>query len=470
MKSISLESVCSAAGGKILQGSPSMLVKGVSTDSRKVLPASVFFALRGENFDGHDYVLSALQAGAAAACVSHMPGNIDVFPDKGIILVQDTLKALQNLARGYRDKHSLHLVGVTGSVGKTTTKDLTALCLEGRYRTFKSSGNFNNEIGLPLSIMQIDEYYEAAVVEMAMRQRGEIELLTSIARPTCAVITNAEAVHLETLGSLENIARAKCEILSGLLPGQPAVINGDCPKLVEISKEYPVVCYYFGWNENCHFRILSVRTDQSGMSIEASLQGSLETFYCPIPARRLAGNVIAAAAAASLLGVDAETCRTQLLKFNPSEKRLNICRGLQGGLIINDTYNANPVSMAAALECGQELSAPGKWIAVLGDMFELGDNEEQGHIEVGKKAAACQVDLLVAVGRRAAFIASGAREAGLPERKIRYFPSKNEALEYLKNTIQPEDKVLFKASRGMQMETLIEALGKANQGMTEMGI
>ncbi len=458
MIDLELAYICSAVGGQLLQGEPSMLIRGVSTDSRRISPSSLFFAFCGENFDGHDFVINALLAGANAVCITRVVDGLADFPDKGIILVPDALTALQDLARSYRQKFSMPLVAITGSVGKTTTKDLVALCLEGRFNTLKSTGNYNNEIGLPLSLLQIDVGHEAVVVEMAMRQRGEIDLLTHIASPTCAVITNAEAVHMETLGSLENVARAKCEILAGLAPGSPAIINGDCPMLLEISRQYPVKSYFFGYNEDCHFRILSVTADRNGIWIEASLLGEISTVYCPIPARRLAGNVIAAVAAAILLGVELEICQEQLIKFQPTEKRLNIIYGLHGGIVINDTYNANPVSMAAALECGQELSSPGKWVAVLGDMFELGENEISGHLEVGQMAAASQVDLLVAVGKSAALIARGAKDSGLSDEKIHYFSSKKEALEFLKAALEPGDKVLFKASRGMQMETLIEGL------------
>lgn len=456
---LSLEYICSSLGGVLLQGNPGTLVEAISTDSRRIPPNAVFFALSGERFDGHDYLEQAFAAGAAAVCIadaSKAPSNS--WPDRGIIKVADTLQALQDLAYVYRQQLSIPIVGVTGSVGKTNTKELTALCLEGAFSTFKSSGNYNNDIGLPLSILSIGWEHQAAVVEMAMRGPGEIRKLARIARPNYAVITNVEPVHLETLGSIENIARAKCEILEEIEEGGLALVNGDNPVLVETSQNYPVKKYYFGYSPSCDLRILSVGYNNEGIDIEAVMFGKREIIYCPLPSRRLAGNVVAAVATAALMGVGLDKCRAQLLKYLPGDKRLNLTRNQAGGVIIDDTYNANPLSMTAALECGREIAAPGKYVAVLGDMFELGDLEREGHLEVGRKAAACQVDMLVAVGKRAAYIAAGARESGLPDSKVHHFLSKADAGGFLKQLINPQDKVLFKASRGMEMETLIAGL------------
>lgn len=455
---LSLQYICSSLGGVLLQGNPGMLIEAISTDSRRIPPNSVFFALSGERFDGHDYLEQAFAAGAAAVCINDASKAPSNWPDRGIIKVADTLKALQDLAYAYRQQLSIPVVGVTGSVGKTNTKELTALCLEGAFSTFKSSGNYNNDIGLPLSILSIGGQHQAAVVEMAMRGPGEIRRLARIARPNYAVITNVEPVHLETLGTIENIARAKCEILEEIAEGGLALVNGDNPVLVETSRNYPVKKYYFGYNPSCDLRILSVVCNKEGIDIETVMFDKREIIYCPLPSRRLAGNVVAAAATAALMGVGLDKCRAQLLKYLPGDKRLNLKRNQAGGVIIDDTYNANPLSMTAALECGSEITAPGKYIAVLGDMFELGNSEREGHLEVGRRAAACRVDVLVAVGERAAYIAKGARESGLPDSRVHHFLSKADAQEFLKQLINPQDKILFKASRGMEMETLITGL------------
>ncbi|MEN6389077.1 MAG: UDP-N-acetylmuramoyl-tripeptide--D-alanyl-D-alanine ligase [Syntrophomonas sp.] len=455
---LSLQYICSSLGGVLLQGNPELLIEAISTDSRRIPPNAVFFALSGERFDGHDYLEQAFAAGAAAVCITGASKAPSTWPDRGIIKVADTVQALQDLASDYRKHLSIPVVGVTGSVGKTNTKELVALCLEGSFSTFKSSGNYNNDIGLPLSLLSIGSEHQAAVVEMAMRGLGEIRRLARIARPNYAVITNVEPVHLETLGTIENIARAKCEILEEIEEGGLALINGDNPVLVETSRNYPVKKFYFGHNPSCDLRILSVGYNKEGIDIEAIMFDKREIIYCPLPSRRLAGNAVAAVAVAALMGVGLDKCQEQLLKYVPGDRRLNLKRNQAGGVIIDDTYNANPLSMIAALECGLETAAPGKYIAVLGDMFELGDSEQEGHQEVGRRAAACKVDILVAVGERAAYIAAGAREYGLPENKVHHFLSKADVLDYLKQVINPQDKVLFKASRGMEMETLIKGL------------
>lgn len=471
---LSLECICSATGGKLLRGDPASIVNSVSVDSRTLNPGAAFFALVGQNSDGHDYINQARQKGAAAVCVSQdiwesgtliIPGANSVAVSNsgcGIIRVPDTLQALQDLARNYRRSFNIPVVGVTGSVGKTTTKDLIALCLQGCFNTLKSSGNYNNDIGLPLSLLQLEDSHQIAVVEMAMRDRGEIARLARISLPTCAVITNVEKVHLETLHSLENIARAKCEILAEMDPHGFALINGDCPLLVEESRTYPIKLYMFGRHPDCHFQIQSLETGENGITIRVRLLNQVEEFIFPLPAARLAGNVLAAVAMAFLLGVPPEVCRRQLLQYRPEGKRLHIIRPPGGGIIIDDTYNANPLSVTAALECGRELPGSGKWVAVLGDMFELGENQTAGHMEVGRQAAVNQVDHLIAVGERAQYIARGAEEAGLPAQRIHYFPAKAEALSCLRELLGPEDKVLFKASRGMQFETLIGDLGLAD--------
>lgn len=455
---VSLQYICDTTGGTLLQGSPDKQVYGVSTDSRAVSGQPIFFALTGESFDGHDYLGAAFHNGAGAACISRDLSIEPAWQDKGIIKVDDTLRALQDLAKSYRRALSIPVVGVTGSVGKTTTKELIALCLSGKFPTYKSGGNYNNDIGLPLSLLAISSDQQAAVVEMAMRALGEIRRLAAICRPSCAVITNAEAVHLETLGTVDNVARAKCEILEEIQDGGFAVINGDNPMLIQHSKCFAGPIYYYGYNSACDFLIRSVERENRGIRIEARL-GEVETrLFCPIPSRRLAGNVVAAAATAMLLGVDLDTIRAQLIKYLPGDKRLNILYYPGGGIIINDTYNANPLSMTAALECGREIKAPGRWIAVLGDMFELGQKEQEGHVQVGQEAAQSQLDMLVAVGERAYHIARGAREAGMPADRIHHFSSKPEAQDFLNQILEPRDKILFKASRGMQMETLIQGL------------
>ena len=454
---VSLEFVCRSINGRIIEGNNKQVITSVTTDSRRVEEGALFIALAGERFDGHDFVQTAMEQGARAAVVSRA---IDIYraENKTLILADDTLRALQALAASYRRYFEIPVIAVTGSVGKTTIKDLLALYLSSIWKTLKTQGNYNNDIGLPLTLLQLDESYEVAVVEMGMGALGEIQRLATIARPQFAIITNVEPVHLESLGSLENIARAKCEVLSEIPEDGFALINGDYELLIEKAKEYSCRKYTFGYNSDCDFQVVDCQTSDIGMEIEMRWHNQLDTLFFPLPAQRLALNIVAAAAMALLLGINMESIKSSLLNYKPSGNRLNIINLEGGGAVINDTYNANPVSMAAALETGRELTTSGKYLAVLGDMFELGSLETEAHLNVGQIAYSSGVDLLVTVGDLAQDIARGALEAGMNPKQVRYFPTKAECLEFLQDRINNTWTMLFKGSRGMQLETLVEEL------------
>lgn len=460
-----LEFVSRSTGGKIIYGNEKDIVTAITTDSRRVQSDSLFIALKGDRFDGHEFVLQALNKGARAAIVSHMPVDVELVPaDKTIILVDDTLQALQDLAASYRMKFNLPLIAVTGSVGKTTTKELIAACLSATWKTLKTEANYNNDIGLPLTLLQMDDSYQAAVVEMGMRGLGEIQRLAAIARPNFALISNVEPVHLETLGSLENIARAKCELLTQIPADGWALINGDSKLLVKTAVEYSCPLYTFGYNKECDFQAQDCKIAGSGMEIQMRLpDGRTEKLFFPLPATRLALNVVSAAALSSLLGIDFDSIRSCLLDYRPSGNRLHIIKLKAGGAIINDTYNANPVSMAAALETGRQLARPGKYAAILGDMFELGKLEAEGHLSVGKKAYAVGVDLLVAVGERARDIARGAMDEGMHPNQVHHFKTQAEGMEYLQTRVDNSWTMLFKASHGMHLETMVSELMEKNK-------
>lgn len=456
--------ICNSVNGRLILNNSTSIINGVETDSRYVKAGTLFFALKGEKHDGHDFVVQAFKNGAEAAVISkNIAYEAATFEGKSLIKVEDTLQALQDFARAYRSLYNIPVIAVTGSVGKTTTRDIIACCLQSSFITLKTEANYNNDIGLPLTILKLNDKHQAAVVEMAMRGLGEIERLAKIARPTCAVISNIEPVHLETLGTLGNIAQAKCEVLAELNKDSFAVINGDNNLLLRTANKYPCRKYTFGYNEGCDFQVVDVCLKEKGIIMTARLLESKQEFYFPVPSVRLAGNVISAVAVATLLGVNIDKIRSGLSDYKASGNRLNIMQVTEGGIIINDTYNANPVSMAAALETGKGLAGSNNFIAVLGDMYELGAYEVPGHIEVGKKAAATGVDVLIAVGERARHIARGALEAGMPENRVLYFASKAAALEYLCNSAKRSDTVLFKASRGMKLETMVDAWKNKSQ-------
>lgn len=455
---LSIESVVEQVKGTLINGSGSGWVRGISTDSRHYQPDQLFFALQGEKFDGHDYLDAVFRTGAVAIVISK-PEKIDrlqVDNDTSIILVDNTETALQQLAASYRSQFDIPVIAVTGSVGKTTTKDILAVCLTPEFQTLKTPGNFNNEIGLPLTILSLEPYHQAAVMELAMRAPGQIRQLAGILKPTHAIVTNVEPVHLETMGSLENIARTKCEVLEFIAGDKFALVNGDNQLLLAVAKGYSCPKYTFGYNNGCDIRILAVNLAPSGIHVDLGLWGQREDFYFPVPAPQLATNLASAIACAYLLGLSPEKIKKGLQTYQSSENRLNIFDLAAGGTVINDTYNANPVSMIAALEVCHNISRGRRMAAILGDMLELGDYEREGHILVGQRAAQFKLDLLVTVGERAAYIAQGASSSGMPSDRIFTFQKREEALNWIKTNIGQQDVVLFKGSRGMRLEELLQ--------------
>ncbi len=453
---LALGLICEEISGKMLAGSPGLDIHSIATDSRKAEQGSLFFALTGDSHDGHDFVNQALQAGASAAVISRFPDLTELPAGKAVIQVEDTLQALQDLAAYYRSRFDIPVIAVTGSVGKTTTKEMIYHCLSTVMRTVKTEGNFNNDIGLPLTIFRWEREHQAAVVELAMRGAGEISRLGKVARPNCAVITNVEAVHLENLGRIEMVAQAKSEILASLKEDEWALINGDNEVLLQAASRYNCRKYTFGYNQKCDFRIEAVESYPGGMHVDMVLKGKPARFHFALPARRLAPNIAACAGVSSLLGIDIEAIQAGLKAYKPYGNRLNIVRLAEGGAVINDTYNANPLSMFAALETGREIAATGRLIAVLGDMFELGDYEVQGHMEVGRKAGEIDLDVLITIGDRAAYISRAALESGMAPGKVHHFAHKNDSWNFIQQIFDKKDTIIFKASRGMQLETLAD--------------
>lgn len=453
---LSLETICAQINGKLIKGPSAINIQAISTDSRIAAEESLFFALAGENYDGHDYVLPALQGGASASVISRSWDPLLPIPEgKALIQVEDTLKALQDLAAYYRDQFPIPLIAISGSVGKTTTKEMLYYCLSTKYITLKTEANYNNDIGVPLTLFRLEDKHQAAVLEMAMRGPGEIFRLVNIARPCCSVITNVERVHLENLGRIENVAEAKCEILANLRPDDFALINGDNEILVKEASKYSCRQYTFGFESHCDFKIEQLQLGSQGMHIDLDLMGKPAHLHFCLPSRRLAPNIAACAGVAFLMGLDPASIQSGLNAYQPYGNRLNIHKYPEGGTLINDTYNANPLSMVTALETARALAGPGKLIAVLGDMFELGDYEQKGHMEVGLKAWEMKVDTLIAVGDRAQYIAQGAREAGMPAQSIYYFQEPENSLDMIQKVFDKNSTIVFKASRGMELEKLV---------------
>ncbi|NMC26881.1 MAG: UDP-N-acetylmuramoyl-tripeptide--D-alanyl-D-alanine ligase [Syntrophomonadaceae bacterium] len=453
---MTIDFILESTKGTLISGNRADTIEGISIDTRSLAPGQLFFALTGENGDGHDFIEQALAAGATGVVVSRAETAAAMASRGTVILVDNTLAALQALAGSYRQLFRIPMVAVTGSVGKTTTKEILAGCLGIAHKTLKTPGNYNNEIGLPLTLLGLEPDHGAAVVELAMRAPGEIAFLAGIVKPSVAIITNIAPVHLETMGSMENIAKAKCEVLEYIIPGGFAMINGDHRLLLEAAKRYNCRRFTFGYDEGCDFQILAAEIAGKGANLRLRLLDSAWTFHLPTPATRLAPDAAAAIATAYLLGQNIQEIQAGLDTYLPGPHRLNLIDLPGGGLIIDDSYNANPISMQAALEVCRDMSRGRRTIAVLGDMAELGEYEPTGHKEVGRSAAVAGIDLLLTVGPRAELIAEGARQAGMPGSRVTHYPTREECAKVFGTLVTQQDVVLFKASRSMKLEDLVD--------------
>ncbi|MGO0122017.1 UDP-N-acetylmuramoyl-tripeptide--D-alanyl-D-alanine ligase [Desulfothermobacter acidiphilus] len=443
-------------GAELLSGSPDQIFQAVFTDTREPVPESaLFLALRGERFDGHSFVAEAEAKGARGALVSSLP-EPPVTPDFLLLRVPEVCSALQRLALYLRWTVRPFLVGVTGSAGKTTTKDLLAAVLGVRAPTLATRGNRNNELGVPLTLLELKAEHRFAVIEMAMRGRGEIAGLASWINPDAAVVTNIGEAHLERLGSVRAVAQAKGEILDYVLPTGFAVLPADSPFVVEEAGRCRGKVIYFGASKWAEVRLLSYTSrGEEGGIFRVGLPGTEEEYELPLPGRHNALNAVAVIAVARQLGLTAAEIQEGFRRVRLSGMRLEIIRW--GRLtVINDAYNANPASMKGALEVLSEVGRGRRKIAVLGDMLELGEIAEAAHREVGSEAAAV-ADVLLAVGERARELAAGALSAGMsPQQVITATPE--DAGQKLCLLLRGGEVVLLKASRALGLERVLQDL------------
>ncbi len=448
--------VIEACGGRLLQGNPGAEIKGFCIDSRLVKPGDFFIPFKGENTDGHLFINSAAGKGAAGSFVqAGMQAELKADKDFLLIEVKDTLLALQQLAAYYRERFDLTVIGITGSSGKTTTKDFIAGVLSSGYKVLKTTGNLNNEIGLPLTILGLEEEHQIAVLEMGMSARGEITTLCEIARPQIGVITNIGTAHIELLGSIEAIAEAKKELLDYLGSGGVAVLNGDDPRLLEIRKRYPGKAYLYGYNQgDIKGLLLSQRGEKSFFRVRFP-DKSEGWFESPLPGRESVSNALAALTVGYILKLTLKQMQEGLMSSETAKGRLQVLDRIGRFNIIDDTYNANPASVQAALRVLAELGG-GKTVAVLGDMLELGADALKAHHEIGKFAADSGIGCLVTVGELARSTAEEARSFGL---EVYPCSTHEEALAVINSLVlNPDWYMLVKGSRGMKMEKIVQAL------------
>jgi UDP-N-acetylmuramoyl-tripeptide--D-alanyl-D-alanine ligase len=434
-----------------------MEIKGVSIDSRTVREGELFVAIRGDRFDGHDFVPDAIRKGAWGAIVERpvLEARFPVMSGlRNVIPVEDSLLSLQEMSLMHRKKFTLPVIGVTGSNGKTTTKEMLAAILRQLGPVLKNEGNLNNHIGVPLTLFKLDAHHRAAIIEMGMSGLGEIELLTRLAMPTVGVITNIGPAHLQFLGSTDGVAQAKGELLMGMRSDSTAVLNADDRYFNALRAKCTGRVLSFGMAGPADVRAAELEQQQELTDFRLQAGGRSVTVRLRAVGRHNVANALAAAAAATALEVPLETVKFGLEEFRPVAMRSEL-RALQGRTFIADCYNANPASMLAALESLAVLGGS-RSAAVLGDMLELGDAAEAAHREVGAAAARLGIGLLIATGPLARHVVAGAVAAGMAGDRVLEAGSTAQAAKLLRERTRPGDTVLVKGSRGMKMETVLE--------------
>jgi len=457
MASLQLDMIAEKTKGEIIQGSSSLTFSKFNIDSRKTEPGELFFAIVAQR-NGHDFVPHAFQKGASGAVVSQ---EISATPqDAALIRVNDTLKSLQELGRYVLLEHKAKVIGITGSNGKTTTREFINSLISHRFRVLRSEGNYNNHLGLPLTLLKLEKRHEIAVLEMGMRAPGEIKTLTRIAPPDVSVITNINPVHLEFFTGLEDIAQAKKEILEGTKEQGTAVLNGDDPLVKKIGEDWPGDKIYFGLSSQGDIRVRNIEyRDYQGMTFELCYGERREKVHFPFFYESYLYNLLAASGVAFALSLGLEDIAPQISRLKPFFMRGTLIRLGKNIKLIDDSYNSNPKALESAIKGLVALPSKRK-IAVLGDMLELGEKEADFHFQAGKQVAEEDWDLLVGIGPLCQHMVKGALSAGMKRNQTFLFQNSEEAAEEVFPLLQEEDLVLVKGSRGMKTDKIVEYLKK----------
>ena len=455
MEELSINEIVTAVSGRF-NNKVKLTIDSISTDTRDLEAGDLFIALIGDNFDGHDFLAEAFEKGAKAAVVE---AKREYELEQPLIKVEDTTEALQDLAAYYLTKFSLPVIAVTGSTGKTTTKDLIAAVVSQKYKTLKTKGNFNNEIGLPLTLFRLDQSYQAVVLEMGMRGLGEIAQLTKIAPPDIGVVTNVGKTHIELLGSINKIAQAKSELIQSLGNKDTAILNADDKRVKKMSSLTDGDIVYYSIDQDADLKGEQIKTlaDKNSLAFKLNYQESLIDIILPIPGEYNVYNALAAAAVGLELNLGLEDIKKGLATAAVTEKRNQIITVSENIKIINDTYNANPTSVKAGLKTLNQIAEKRK-IAVLGDMLELGRLAEKEHYKLGATIIKEDIDYLITIGDLAREIAHGAEEQGLNKSKIFTYNKKEKVIVKLKELMKAEDTILVKASRGMRLEEIVASI------------
>ena len=461
MKEILVKDIVRIANGKLICGDKNIVCEAYSIDTRTIERGDVYLGIKGERFNGSTFYKEALEKGAKGCILQDIEiskKELEKYQDKFIIIVDNVVKTLQEISKYKRSLYDIPVIGVTGSVGKTSTKDIIASVLSQKYKVLKTEGNYNNEIGLPLTILRLKDH-EAMVLEMGMSAFGEISLLTSIAKPTTAVITIIGSSHIGELGSRENILKAKLEILEGLDEQGSLIFNNDNDLL-------------HNWNENNndnHKHITyGIENKSMLMATDIVLKEQLSeykikyddniyTVKVPVGGKHFIYNSLAAICVGIKYGIDLDSIIKGISEFNLTKRRMEILKNSKGVTIINDSYNASYESMKAALEYLSNTKA-NKKIAVLGDILELGEFSKQMHENVGEEVVKNNIDILITVGKEAKNIANKAIELGMNEQKVYQYDNNEEVINKIKQIEENDDIVLIKASNGMNFDEIVDAL------------
>lgn len=452
---LTLAEVLAATGGAPVRGGGEPAFTRVSIDSRTIGPGELFVAIQGPRFDGHDFVADAAMGGAAAALVHSEVEAPARFP---LVRVANTTRGLGDLARHVRRRAAVPVVGITGSVGKTTTKDMTAALLATRGPVLRTEGNLNNEYGLPLTLLGVNATHTAAVLEMGMSTPGEIRTLSRIAEPDVAVITRVAPVHLEFFDSVDAIATAKAEILEGVPAAGAAVLNGDDPRLRRIGEGWGGRVVWFGRDRRFHVSAERWRGTAFGMRFDLRIAGRTAEVALPLAGPHFVESFLAAAGAAHVLGVDIEAMAEAAAGITAPRHRGEVRRLGESVTLIDDSYNSSPAALEASI-VALTLAPKGRRVAVVGDMLELGESAEALHRDSGR-ALVGRVDAVVGVGPLAREVLAGAREAGMAEDALTHFENAPGAAAAIGDLVRPGDAVLVKASRGIRLETVVDALAR----------
>ena len=453
MKNLTLDNIAAACGGTYF--GPEQLrqqcVTDITTDSRKVQPGCLFVPIVGNRADGHDFIGQVMEKGALATLSERDPGETS-YP---VIRVRSSLQAVKDIAAFYLEQLAIPVVGITGSVGKTSTKEAIASVLAQKYRVLKTQGNFNNELGLPLTVFRLREEDEIAVLEMGISDFGEMHRLASIARPDICVITNIGYCHLENLGDRDGVLQAKTEIFQYLRTDGHIVLNGDDDKLASVEEYHGIRPVFFGLDKSREvYADEIVSRGLRGVSCRIHLGEESFSVLVPMPGIHMVYNALAAAAVGKIYGLTTEEIRRGIESLEAISGRFRMIE-TEKLLIVDDCYNANPMSMKASLDVLRD--GEGRRIAILGDMGELGENEIALHREVGAHAAVCGIDACVCVGELSRHMAGAAREAD-PDFPVSYEESRENLLKNLDRYVQKGDTVLVKASHFMRFEEVVQAL------------